>query len=168
MKAYFFGLLLLSNIVMATEKDSIAVYLFMLESCPISQQVTPAINEIYQEFKEQGVSFQIVFPNADYTTPESLHSFLQKYHLEIPAVIDSSKSITNRWSATVTPEVVVVRKKTQAILYRGKIDNSFVSLGKKRSVVNEHYLKDAISQIVANKKIAIPQTEPIGCFIMKP
>ncbi len=161
-------MLLFCNIIKATEKDSIAVYLFMLESCPISQQVTPAVNQIYREFKGRGVSFQLIFPNADYTTPETLHSFLKKYQLEIPAVIDSSKSITNKWGATVTPEVVVVKKSTGAILYRGRIDNSYVSLGKKRSVVNEHYLKDALWQIVANKTIAIPQTEPVGCFIMKP
>ena len=168
MRAFILSLLLYSNTLMANEKDSIVAYIFMLESCPISQQITPAIKEIHEEFKNQGIAFQLVFPNEDYTTPEAMDSFLKKYELKMPAVIDNEKSLTQKWEATVTPEVVVVRKKSETILYRGKIDNSFISLGKRRRVVNEHYLKDALVQIVSGKQVAVQQTKPVGCFIMKP
>jgi hypothetical protein len=61
----------------------------------------------------------------------------------------------------------VVRKKPETILYRGRIDNSFVSPGKKRRVVTEHYLTAALSQILEGKEITVKKTQPTGCFIMK-
>jgi peroxiredoxin len=168
MKAFFYGLLLFSNTLVASEKDSIMVYFFMLESCPICQQVTPTIKEVHEVFKNQGIEFQLVFPNGNYTSPEEMDKFIKKYKLEIESIIDKQKKITNKWKATVTPEVVVVRKSSDVILYRGKINNSFISLGKRRRVVSEHYLKDALKQIVEGKNVAVQKTEPVGCFIMNP
>ncbi len=168
MKAYLLGLLLFCSALMAKGNDSIKVYLFMLESCPISQQITPVIKEVYEEYKNKGVAFQLVFPNEDYTTSEAMDSFMNKYRLTMPTMIDKGKVLTKQWEATVTPEVVVVRNNTGAVLYRGKIDNSFISLGKRRRVVNEHYLKDVLAQITSGKKVMVQQTKPVGCFIMKP
>ena len=51
------------------------------------------------------------------------------------------------------------------ILYQGRIDNKFYKLGRRRNVVTEHNLKNAIEQSLNNLDIDQPYVEPIGCFI---
>lgn len=51
--------------------------------------------------------------------------------------------------------------------YAGKIDNGFENIGKKRQVVTEHYLRDALESILLQKEIEIKETQPVGCFIIK-
>ena len=69
--------------------------------------------------------------------------------------------------AATTPQVFVVRNRDQAVLYHGKIDNSFESIGHRRQVVTEHYLQKALDNVLINKAPEPATTDPVGCFIVK-
>lgn len=147
--------------------DSISVYIFLLESCQICQNQTAELNEIHQKYAESGIEFFGIFPNNEFSTQEGMDSFQIKYKINFPLELDAEQAIATQYGATITPEVVVVRNADQRILYRGKIDNSYERVGVRRSVITEFYLKDVLNQIIENKEISIPQTLPVGCFIMK-
>ncbi len=153
--------------LMTKASDSITVYVFLLESCQICQNQTAELNEIHQKYAESGIEFLGIFPNNELSTQEGIDSFQTKYNLKFPFKFDPDQIIASQFQASITPEVVVVRNADQKILYRGKIDNSYERVGVRRSVITEFYLKDALNQILENKEISIPQTSPVGCFIMK-
>jgi hypothetical protein len=55
--------------------------------------------------------------------------------------------------------------RTGELLYRGRIDDGYAALGKKRAVVTEHDLRDALDAIAAGKPVKKAKTKAIGCLI---
>ena len=151
----------------AQKSDSISVYIFLSETCPICQNQTLTLRQLYSEYSSKGISFTGLFPNGEYSTKEGIQKFGRKYKIEFPLVRDEQQALTKKFSATITPEVFVCNNLTGEILYRGKVDNSFEGIGKKRQVITEHYLRGALENILHQKTVTIKETQPVGCFIIK-
>lgn len=153
--------------VFSKAADSIAVYIFLSETCPICQNQTLTLRQIHEDYSGKGVSFYGVFPNQEFSSNESIQKFGRKYKLNFELKKDEEQKLTKQFSASVTPEVVVVNNASSEILYRGKVDNGFEGIGKKRTVITENYLRDALESIVQRKPVIVKMTEPVGCFIIK-
>lgn len=147
--------------------DSISVYIFLSETCPICKSQTLTLRQLYSEYSSKGISFIGLFPNEEYSTNESIQQFGKKYKLDFELKRDEGQKMVKKFSATTNPQIFVIRNATQQILYAGKIDNGFENIGKKRQVVTEHYLRDALESILLQKEIEIKETQPVGCFIIK-
>ena len=160
-------LFLFASAVYASSADSVQVYVFFSETCPICQSATLNLKAIYAKFQDRGIRFAVVFPNTNVSDEKSIEKFSKKYKLPFEHKIDEQQALTKKFSATITPEVIVVNSLTDEILYRGKIDNGFESIGKKRTVITEHYLNEALLSILENKPVNIKETKPVGCFIIK-
>lgn len=161
-------LLLLVAFMPVKAGDSISVYIFFSETCPICQNQTLTLRQLYDGYSGKGISFVGIFPNQDLSTTESIKKFGRKYKLDFDLRKDEQQQLTNRLAATVTPQVFVLNNITQQVLYKGKVDNSFESIGKKRQVITGHYLRDALQSILDQRDIAVKETPPVGCFIVKP
>ncbi|MGL4630738.1 MAG: redoxin family protein [Leadbetterella sp.] len=150
---------------MYAASDSLTVYIFLSEECPVCQLQTLPLRELHSQFKDQGVGFLSVFSNPS-SNDSKIFAFCDKYNLKFPTVFDSTQQVAKRLEARITPEVVVVdHSKNESIVYRGAVDNSYASLGKRRRVINQHYLNDALSAILKGSKNYVENTEPIGCYI---
>ncbi|MBP6732632.1 MAG: redoxin domain-containing protein [Chitinophagales bacterium] len=147
--------------------DSISVYIFLSETCPICQNQTLTLRQLYSAYAQKGIAFTGLFPNAEFSTPETISKFGKKYKLDFDLKADEGQKLVNQFSATTTPQVFVVRNSTQEILYHGKVDNSFEGIGKKRQVITAFYLRDALDSILQGKSIAVKQTPAVGCYIIK-
>lgn len=165
-KGIFIAGLFFALIVSCRAADSITVYIFLLESCQICQNQTAELNKIHEEFKSSGILFSGIFPNQEMSSQDGIDSFRLKYNLKFPLNMDQNQEITEKYRATITPEVLVVRNVDQQILYRGKIDNSYERVGIRRSVTTEFYLREALQQILNNEPLTVLETVPVGCFIM--
>lgn len=166
MKAGFlFCLLLKFSYSCEAQSDSLTVYVFLSESCPICKNQTLTLKELYANYKDKGVSFIGIFPNRELSTPETIKKFAKKYKIPFELKKDENQLLTKQLSASITPEVFLVRTSTREILYSGKTDNSFERVGKRRQVVTAFYLRDALENILKNEKIKVPNTQPVGCFI---
>ncbi len=51
------------------------------------------------------------------------------------------------------------------MLYRGRIDNVYASLGKRRAEATEKDLRKALDEVLSGKPVSTPQTKAIGCYI---
>ena len=60
---------------------------------------------------------------------------------------------------------MVYNHNDQEILYKGRIDNAYFRVGKKRGVTSTSDLKDALEAIVRGEPVLIKETEAVGCFI---
>ncbi|MES2619515.1 MAG: redoxin domain-containing protein [Bacteroidota bacterium] len=147
--------------------DSITVYIFLLETCPISQSITIEMKKTYAKYESKGITFVGLFPNKDLSNGASIKKFGKKYNLPFELRMDENQRLVQQFSATTTPEVIVVRNTDSKILYRGRIDNSFEGIGRRRQVVTEHYLNSALENILLNQPINPTETKPVGCFISK-
>lgn len=139
------------------------VSVFLSTECPISQQYTRRLREIYEEFAPKRLEFVAYFPlrTDDY---RALGRFRREYPLPFPTQPDPKQRMARRFRATVTPEVVV-QDANGFVVYQGAIDDWFVTLGKHRPEPTRHYLHDALVAILERQPIIPPKTDPIGCFI---
>jgi peroxiredoxin len=166
MKKLIFIVILACSFSFSRAEDSISVYVFLSETCPICQNQTLTLRQLYEQFSAKGVLFTGLFPNTEYSNNESIQKFRKKYKIDFELKKDEGQKLVKKFSATITPQVFVVRNSTQEILYRGKIDNGFESIGKKRQVITQQYLKDALESVVNRNEIKVKETQPVGCFIV--
>jgi peroxiredoxin len=164
-KKYFLAIFLMifflhSKIV---AKDSITVYLFLLDKCRICQELSPELNTLYSEFNKD-FTFIGIFPNF-ISKENDILAFVEKYNIEFKTKTDYFKKLTNKLNATITPEVVVYNETKNKILYRGAINDLFHSPGKRRHHIPNQYLRRALEDIRLGQNIQNQETTPIGCFI---
>ena len=145
--------------------DSITVYVFLSEDCPICQNQTIGFRELYERFHTLGITFVGLFPNPA-SSEASVAAFKKKYKLAFELRRDEAQANARRLSAVVTPQVFVVRNANGKILYSGMTDNSYLRIGKRRGVTTEFYLRDALANITTAKPVERVETKPVGCFIV--
>ena len=142
--------------------DKIKVIYFLAPECPLSVNYTLTIRELDDKFSDL-INSIIVFP-GDYYKTSDIEKFISKFNLKNNYIVDNKKILTKYFKATITPEVFVIDSNNN-IVYSGKIDNWVDHLGKRKKIINENYLKDAILAIKNNNPISIRKTKPIGCII---
>lgn len=144
--------------------DSISVNFFLLDECIITINMTKEINSLYQEFSSDSIHFVGYFPNLS-SKPKKIEAFKEKYKLELPTKTDYFKMKSMALGASIMPEVFVVDERTQKILYKGRIDNTYDKVGSRRRVTTEKNLRWALEAIINKHEINISETHAIGCFI---
>ena len=140
------------------------VYIFLADTCPISQHATLAMRDLYFRYSSQGIGFGGVFPSAS-TTDADIAAFAKAYRVPFVLTHDADHRLTRRLKVRVTPEVVVLAADEHTVLYQGRLDDTFARLGQRRAVVQHHELADALAAVAAGRAVAVPRTEPVGCFI---
>lgn len=145
-----------------------AVVLFFAASdCPISNRYIPEIERLDREFADSGVHFWWVYPNpAD--TPEVVRRHQQQFDIRSNVVLDNNQRLTAMAHATITPEVAVFVPEGAALreVYRGRIDDRYLSLGQERPTAAKHDLEDALRALTSNRAIPAPGGPPVGCSIV--
>jgi peroxiredoxin len=139
------------------------VFYYLAPECPLCINYSKNIREIAAEFEPKGVQFYGVFPGKLYSK-EEIESYLSEYQVTIPILLDANYELAKAMKAKITPEVFVYDAQAR-LKYQGKIDNWIVKLGKKRTVVTEFYLTDALNAILEGTAIPVTQTEAVGCLI---
>jgi thiol-disulfide isomerase/thioredoxin len=147
------------------DSSQFKVLIFTSETCPICQQMTPNLRSVIEKYKSENVNFELIFPNPGYSTQITVSEYKSKYKLDCASYIDSGRKLTKKYEIKITPEIIFVDQINNRILYRGKLDNQYEGLGKRRQIITEHYLDDALSQALKGQEVKMQFTEPIGCFI---
>ncbi len=148
----------------ATVDAQPSVMVFVSTDCPVSNRYAPEIQRLYQAFAPKGVRFQLVYPNpADRQGAIDQHLKAYGYPPSI-AAHDPNHALVKRAQATITPEAAVFDQNNR-LVYRGRIDDRFVELGRERPAANTHDLRDALVAVLSGKAVRTPRTQAVGCFI---
>ena len=154
-----------SYLLPTTANHQTEVAVFIALDCPISQKYISTLNDIYLKYKNRD-QFKWSFIVPGKGSKKKIKAFINEYDVKFPLKADGAMlRRTKYFKASVTPEVVMM--KYDKMIYRGAIDNWFYELGRYRSIINEHYLIDALESVLNNKEPVIKETQAIGCFIQK-
>ena len=145
-------------------KDSITVFIFLREDCKICEYYTKDLNQFYEKYKNEQLHFTGIFPNFS-SKPKKIETFKKKYNIAFPLKHDYFKTLTKKMGATVTPEIVIYNHTLGKIIYQGRIDNTYFSLGKKRTVTTTAELAQVLDAISTGKPIPDFDAPAVGCFI---
>ena len=153
------------NVMFAQEySGSISVNFFLLDECRISQSISGEINEVYRTYNRAPFLFVSYFPKES-SSSQKIKSFMRDYGIEMAFYPDYDKNKTIFYGATIAPEVVVYDEKYKKVLYRGRIDNSFETVGVRRRIVTSRDLKNVLEAITTNSEIEVSESPAIGCFL---
>jgi len=149
-----------------------AVLFFIATDCPISNFFAPEIQGICKDYGTRGVACSLLYEDVQVdTNAVSKHMADFQYRslgaFHFTAFIDGDRKISTRMNATVTPSAVVLDHAGK-VRYRGRINNFYVDLGKPRRQATVQDLRDALDAVLAGKPVAVPETRPVGCYIVSP
>jgi hypothetical protein len=145
----------------------VVVLIFAASDCPISNRYVPEIARLNREFTKRGVRIWWVFPNPEdrsSTVAQHNHAFA----ITEPTVLDTRQSLVHLAHVTTTPEAAVFRSKGNDLreVYRGRIDDRYLSIGQERPRAQQHDLEAAIGAALADKPVPPSGGPPIGCSIV--
>ena len=141
------------------------VLVFTTVDCPIANGYSPSIAALIAEHVTHDVRFFHVHVDPD-VTPAIARSHADEYGLMAPVVLDGSQRLAVRLGITHTPEVAVIGR-DGAVLYRGRIDDQYKAVGRRRPAPTTEDLSDALRALVAGKAVPNPETEAVGCLLPK-
>jgi len=142
--------------------DKIAsVLIFYWQDCPVSNSYAPELNRIAAN--HTNFAFYIVQVDPE-LTPATAREHARKFDLHEPILLDTQHLLVKLAKATVTPEAVVVGKKGK-ILYRGRIDDGYAALEKRRPAATKHDLIETLDALAAGRPPKKTETKAIGCLI---
>jgi len=146
------------------EEEPVAtVWVFLNTTCPVSIVEAPYIKALRDTFGDKGVRFVGVF-SGEYTDTSEIEDFLLKYHLTMPILYDKDLLAANSLGADVTPQVVIVLP-DESVVYKGRINNLFERIGKRRDHVTSNDARDVLQSIADRKIPPFRSTDAVGCFI---
>jgi hypothetical protein len=147
--------------LLVAQADLLTVYVFTTTDCPISNRYAPEIQRIASRF-EGRAKFVLVYPVPE-DSPEMIGAHHKKFGYSMAFVRDGAQKFVKQFGVTVTPEVAVI--KGSSLVYRGRIDDRYVELGKERPKPTTHDLEDALGAAIAGRRIAVKETRAVGCIL---
>jgi len=97
----------------------------------------------------------------------SISEEAKEYGYDLNILIDETQIIGESLELSRTGEVFIVNPKNWSVAYIGAIDDRLTYENQKKEA-SEHFLKDAIDDLLAGEVVAVPRTESLGCLINFP
>jgi len=144
-------------------RDKATVFLFVATDCPNSNTYAPILARLYREYSPRGIAFFNVYSDPS-ETASTIHRHDTDFETPFPALLDPHQTLARETGARSTPEVVILGPAGQQ-LYRGRVDNRFVDVGKTRYRPTENDLQEALDAILEGKAVPHSVTRTIGCAI---
>ena len=138
------------------------VIAFLGTECPLAKLYAHRLNELATRYAPKGVQFVGVNSNQQDTLREIGH-YVALHKIEFPVLKDSAHELADRLGVDRTP-IVFVLDGQRRIKYQGRIDDQY-GVGYARPSAANNYLADALDAVIANRPVATPTTEAVGCFV---
>lgn len=142
------------------------VWVFIAHDCPISNEYAPLLHRLSTEFSKNQVQWRLVYAEPGLSLAD-LRAHAQSYALTSPAIADPDLRISRACGIAVTPEVAVIDAQG-SLVYRGRIDDRYADLARKRLQPQLNDLQLAIEQVVHHRPVTRPRTHAAGCVLELP
>ena len=150
------------RIGISTGQVRAAALVFLDTACPVATRYIPTLNEIHVDARGSGMSVYGVLSNPEIGWRESAE-FVEDFGVEFPVILDSAGDLALRLDPRVTSEAFVISSANR-IVYRGRIDDRFAAVGRLRTRITSHDLRDVIAKVARGGRPEPYGTEAIGCF----
>ena len=142
------------------------VFLVQGNGCPIARHAAPRFQELRDFYSDQEVEFFMLNSNLQ-DDRLSIREEAKEYGYDLRILIDETQIIGESLKLSRTGEVFVIDPKTWKVVYTGALDDRLNYENQKKEA-SEHYLKNSIDEILADKAVQLPDTDSLGCLINFP
>lgn len=134
--------------------------LFLATECPISNRYVPELNRLAAAYPT--VLWASYFPEPELTNAR-LGRWRDEFKPGFPAHVDLRGVAARKAGATVTPQAVIYLG--QRLVYRGRIDDRYVSWGKARREPTRRDVAETLDLLLQGQVPALRETKSWGCFV---
>ena len=138
--------------------------IFSCNHCPYVLAYEDRMIALAKEFQSKGIPFVAINSNDEINYPQdSFENMKKRAELKafpFPYLRDETQEVANAFEATHTPQIFLFNS-NRKLNYQGCIDDNWRQPHK----VKSQYLRDALENLIAEKKIETPETPAIGCTI---
>jgi len=138
--------------------------IFIGTECPISNRYLPYLNKMQKKYAKQKVQFLAV-NSLTFNTPEEIKKHYEDFDIAFPVLRDPKQTVLKEFDAQRTPEAYVLNK-DRKVCYVGRIDDRYGYTYNRNNAARLD-LEEAVKEVVAGKKVSVPQTEVMGCVIVR-
>jgi thiol-disulfide isomerase/thioredoxin len=139
------------------------VLIFITTDCPICNTYAPTIGDLCRALASRGIDFYTVYEDLQ-VTAAAASAHHDAYAFPCDGLVDPEQKFAHLAGASVTPEAFVVGP-DRMLLYHGRIDDLFTSIGRKRFAATTHELKGVLAEIAADEPVSISPVPAVGCPI---
>lgn len=138
--------------------------IFSCNHCPYVQAYEGRFVQLQKDLGPEG--FQLVAINANDSDQyaedgfEAMVARAQAQGFNFPYLRDETQEVAKAYGAVRTPHVFLFNAERK-LAYVGRIDDSW----DKPEKVTRHELADAVRDLLAGRKVAVPETFAVGCTI---
>jgi len=148
--------------VLAVGYGQLKVAFFLSPTCTICRFYALEMRSLSADYSSKGVDFT-GYAVGPLLNDSIVEAFRKEY--QIPFSIQHDDVMHRRLNATVTPEVFVIYN--DSVMYHGRIDDSFVRVGRRRTHVKNRELRNALDRILQGGLVDVNHVPAVGCIIEK-
>lgn len=145
------------------------VVIFTSAHCSWAVKYETRFNELFDTYKDKPVGIVAINTNdPSMSQSDAVARLRVSSPFPFPYLKDSQQKVAKGLGASKNPEAFVLipskggsADQMFAVAYKGKIDDNPLDA----ELVKEHYLKSAISEILAGSEVSVKETPPNGCNI---
>ena len=147
--------------------DAKAVVLMIQgNGCPIVREALPALRDIRDRYRAQGVEFLLLNANRQ-DRRDDLVREAAEFGIDFAILSDDTQLIGEALGVERTAEVFVIDPKTWKLAYRGAIDDR-LAYGTQKPAASQGYLRDALDALLTGKPVPVVETTTAGCLVNFP
>jgi peroxiredoxin len=153
--------------VVDEDTENVTAIVFWSLRDPIAQRYLPKLEELRQDFAEQGVQLFLIDSNRDEITSaatdplEKLRKFTRDKNVRIPILVDMKNVIADDFGA-VSANHVFVLGSTRRLVYHGAIDDDPRGKREEEGRDVRPFLRDALAATLLGEKPPETWTRPTG------
>jgi mono/diheme cytochrome c family protein len=133
---------------------------FLATECPISNRAVTTLNALARDVRGE---VDVLGVLSDPTLSRAkAKEWTKQYALEFPVLFDASGDLARRLAPSHTPEAFLIAR-DGALVYRGRIDDAYLELGKPQARVTRRDLADAVAACMSGTPAPVARTSPVGC-----
>ncbi len=145
------------------DPGQVHVLLFVTTDCPIANAYVPEIRAITSDYAQMPVRFFLVQVDPEVTAEKARCHQREYGYTGLEIVRDPEHRLVAATGVSITPEAAVFS--SEGMVYRGRIDNWYGDLGRKRAKASSRELRAALDAALSGEEVSVPRTEAVGCFI---
>ncbi|MFW5821175.1 MAG: thioredoxin family protein [Bacteroidota bacterium] len=149
------------------EDEEGIILVFTCNTCPFAQKYEQRIIDLDKTYAKKGYPVLAINPNCVSKKPGDSMEAMDERSIDkgysFAYLKDNGQKVAKEFGAERTPEIYLLENRDDGfyLVYTGTIDNNVDDPSK----ADEHYVKNAIEDLMENKNVALAETKAIGCTI---
>jgi peroxiredoxin len=144
--------------------SEVLVIVFSCVHCPYVVGCEERMMQFDADYKSRGVAFVSINSNAESTYAddsfEGMKARATERGFQFPFLHDETQEIALAYGALRTPHFYVFDRERK-LRYTGRMDDNPRHPGQETT----RELRDAVEDLLANREVAVPLTNPLGCNV---